>query len=145
MDYREIAKELLGKKAELKNAYASLGDELTMLENEKYSVKRCMCDTSVAKGGGSRYEEYITNLIYMTDNTGFRRRVVKRELDMIETGMAVLDDYEKDLLETFFVKKLKKAPEVLSEKWYKERSQIYADRNSALIKFTRAVYGVIHL
>ena len=34
MDYREAAKELLAKKIELKNAYVSLGDEITMLENE---------------------------------------------------------------------------------------------------------------
>lgn len=145
MDYREIAKELLGKEIELRNAYSSLGDELTMLENEKFSVNHHTCDTATTKGGGSKYEEYITNLIFMTDNTALRRRVVKRELDMIETGMSVLDDYEKDLLDVFFVRKAKKAPEILSVKWFKERSQIYADRNLALNKFTRAVYGVIHL
>ncbi len=145
MDYREIAKQLLSKKVELKNAYVTLGDELTMLENEKYSVKSCTTDSAVAKGGGSKYEEYMTNLIFLSDNTEFRRKVVKRELDMIESGMAALSDYEKDLLEVFYVKKEKNAPEVIYDRWYKERSQVYADRNAALIKFTRAVYGVIHL
>ncbi len=145
MDYREVAKQLLAKKIELKNAYATLGDELTMLENEKYSIKSCFGDTSAAKDGGSKYEEYITNVIYLCDTTEFRRRVVKREIDMIESGLSVLSDYEKDLIDVFFVKKLKNAPEVIYDKWFKERSQVYLDRNAALVKFTRAVYGVIHL
>ena len=69
MDYREAAKELLAKKIELKNAYVSLGDEITMLENEKFAIRKCVGDTAVAAGGGSKYEEYITNLIFISDNT----------------------------------------------------------------------------
>ena len=61
MDYREAAKELLAKKIELKNAYVSLGDEITMLENEKFAIRKCVGDTAVAAGGGSKYEEYITS------------------------------------------------------------------------------------
>ncbi len=145
MDYRETAKELLAKKIELQNAYAALTDEINMLESEKYSVKSVVGDTSVAKGGGSKYEEYITNLIYIYDNTDFRRKVVRRQLDMIEKGFSVLSEYEQDVLEVFFVQKKKYAPDILSGRWYKERSAVYTDRNVALNKFTRAVYGVLHL
>ena len=145
MDYREAAKELLAKKLELKNAYVSLGDEITMLENEKFAIRKCVGDTAVAAGGGSKYEEYITNLIFISDNTSLRRRVVRRELDMIEQGMAELSEYEQDLMDVFFVRRAKNATEIIAEKWFKERSQIYSDRAVALNKFTRAVYGVIHL
>lgn len=145
MDYREAAKELLAKKIELKNAYVSLGDEITMLENEKFAIRKCVGDTAVAAGGGSKYEEYITNLIFISDNTSMRRRVVRRELDMIEQGMAELSEYERDLMDVFFVRRAKNATEIIAEKWFKERSQIYSDRTVALNKFTRAVYGVIHL
>ena len=55
MDYREAAKELLAKKIELKNAYVSLGDEITMLENEKFAIRKCVGDTAVAAGGGSKF------------------------------------------------------------------------------------------
>lgn len=145
MDYREAAKELLAKKIELKNAYVSLGDEITMLENEKFAIRKCVGDTAVAAGGGSKYEEYITNLIFISDNTSLRRRVVRRELDMIEQGMAELSEYEQDLMDVFFVRRAKNATEIIAEKWFKERSQIYSDRAVALNKSTRAVYGVIHL
>ena len=74
-----------------------------------------------------------------------RRRVVRRELDMIEQGMAELSEYEQDLMDVFFVRRAKNATEIIAEKWFKERSQIYSDRTVALNKFTRAVYGVIHL
>lgn len=119
MDYREAAKELLAKKIELKNAYVSLGDEITMLENEKFAIRKCVGDTAVAAGGGSKYEEYITNLIFISDNTSLRRRVVRRELDMIEQGMAELSEYEQDLMDVFFVRRAKNATEIIAEKWFK--------------------------
>ena len=38
MDYRNYAIDLLKRKTQLEAAYESLGYELEMLENEKYSV-----------------------------------------------------------------------------------------------------------
>ena len=58
---------------------------------------------------------------------------------------AELSEYEQDLMDVFFVRRAKNATEIIAEKWFKERSQIYSDRAVALNKFTRAVYGVIHL
>ena len=40
-----------------------------------------------------------------------KRRVVRRELDMIEQGMAELSEYEQDLMDVFFVRRAKNATE----------------------------------
>lgn len=81
----------------------------------------------------------------MIDHTMFRKRTVERQLKMIANGLSVLDDYERDLLEVFYIYKVKSPAEVIMKKHYKERSQVYADRKKALIKFTRGIYGIVHI
>jgi|LSQX01.1.fsa_nt_gb hypothetical protein len=146
MDYTERAIDLLRNRNQLINANATLAEELEMLESEKYSAKHsAVSDTTVARDGGSRYEEHLINIISMIDHTVFRKKTVERQLKMIENGLSVLEDYERDLLEVFYIKNIKSAPEVVSKKYFKERSQIYADRKKALIKFTRGIFGIVHL
>lgn len=146
MDYRNISKDLLRRKNELINAKKTLEDEICMLENEKYAVRsKAVSDPTVAKGGGSKYEEHLVNLIVLIDNSYFRKKIVERELKMISNGMQALDIYETDLLECFYIHEIMDAAEKISNKYYKERSTVYRDKNTALEKFTRAVYGVIYM
>lgn len=146
MDYIERAIDLLQNRNQLLNAKIVLDEELEMLESEKYSAKHsAITDTTVARDGGSKYEEHLINLISMIDHTMFRKRTVERQLKMIANGLSVLDDYERDLLEVFYIYKVKSPAEVIMKKHYKERSQVYADRKKALIKFTRGIYGIVHI
>lgn len=146
MDYIERAIDLLQNRNHLLNAKTVLDEELEMLESEKYSAKHsAITDTTVARDGGSKYEEHLINLISMIDHTMFRKRTVERQLKMIANGLSVLDDYERDLLEVFYIYKVKSPAEVIMKKHYKERSQVYADRKKALIKFTRGIYGIVHI
>lgn len=146
MDYIERAIDLLQNRNQLLNAKTVLDEELEMLESEKYSAKHsAITDTTVARDGGSKYEEHLINLISMIDHTMFRKRTVERQLKMIANGLSVLDDYERDLLEVFYIYKVKSPAEVIMKKHYKERSQVYADRKKVLIKFTRGIYGIVHI
>ena len=56
-----------------------------------------------------------------------------------------LTDYQKDLIEGFFIEKTIGIADDLMERWYKERSSLYRDRTRALDTFTRSVYGVLQL
>lgn len=146
MDYRDYAKDLLERRNELMKAKTSLTAEIDMLETEKYSVQHsAITDTSVARDGGSKYEEHLVNLITVMDNTVFRKRMVDRQLMMITNGLSILDDYEKDIIEAFYIYKIKAPAEVIMKKYYKERSQVFEDKKRTLEKFTRGIYGIVHL
>ena len=58
-------------------------------------------------------------------------------------NLGFLTEYEKDIINGFFVTETKYAADKLMEKFYKERTMIYNDRSKALEKFTRAIYGMI--
>lgn len=144
MDYRDIAKDLLTHKAEYLGARDTLKNEIDMLMNEKYTAKSAViCDTSVTKGGASKYEEHLVNLIVMIDDATFRKGIVDRKLRQLDAGFSLLDDYERDLLNTYYVFKVKTPTEIIMKKFHKERTQVNVDRNRALDKFTRGVYGIV--
>ncbi len=142
MDYKEYAKDLLGRKKNLVSAYSAIKSELEYLEQEKIACKTALLNNS---SDNSVYDERIINILTDIEDCRFRRSVVERELIKIEKGMNGLDEYQKDLLSGFFIEDEKDATENLMEKWFKERSTLYRDRNRALETFTRSVFGVLQL
>ncbi|MDL2287359.1 hypothetical protein LJB90_02185 [Eubacteriales bacterium OttesenSCG-928-G02] len=146
MNYIDISVDLLKRKQQLTNAKSNLEDELLMLENEKFSTRhRALSDPSVAEGGGNKYEEHLVNLIVLIDNAYFRKKVVERELKMIENGLNSLSEYEVDLLDCFYMSRVKDPLGTMINKYYKEKSSINADKRVALEKFTRSVYGLLSM
>ena len=144
MDYREYAKDLLARKNNLVSAYGAIKSELDFLEQERLDCKTTIANCSGSEDSGN-YEERLINILADIDDCRFRRNVVERELLKIEKGMNGLSDYEKDIINAFFVERSHGAADDLMERWYKERSSLYRDRNRALESFTRSVYGVLQL
>ncbi len=140
MDYKEYAKDLLSRKTNLVSAYSAIKQELEYLEFEKN-----VCKSKQMDDAAGNYDERLINILTDIEDCRFRRSVVERELIKIEKGMNGLSDYQKDILEHFFISREKDAPEALMERWCKERSAIYRDRNRALETFTRSIYGVLQL
>lgn len=143
MDYKKYAKELLCRKKNLVAAYSTINQELESLETEKNACKAGFADRSPGDAGdhAGRLMFVISNI----EDCRLRRGVVERELTMIERGMSGLTDYQKDLLECFFVERNSHSADLIMERYYKERSSVYRDRNRALEEFTRSVYGVLQL
>lgn len=145
MDYRDYAKDLLARKKNLVSAYSSIKSELMSLEREKDDCKAAIERLKITGGDLTKYDDRLINLLADLDDCRFRRSVVERELMKIEKGIAGLNDYQKDIIDAFFVEQYPYAVEDLMEKWFKERSTLYRDRNRALESFTRSVYGVLQL
>ena len=143
MDYKQYAKDLLCRKKNLVSAYSAIQAELDSLELEKAACKSSAFNCG--ENGDGAYSRRLINTISSIEDCRLRRNVVERELKMIENGMNSLSDYQKDLLEYFFVDKQSAAAETIMSRYYKERSSIYRDRNKALEEFTRSVYGVLQL
>lgn len=146
MDYREYSKDLLSRKKNLVSAYAAIKTELSCLEREKLTCKSVAANLHQDDSRGKAiYEDRLINILADIEDCRFRQSVVERELLKIEKGMSDLTDYQKDIINNFFVEKSGTAVEDLMLRWYKERSSLYRDRAKALDQFTRSVYGVLQL
>ena len=145
MDYREYSKDLLSRKKNLVSAYSAIKAELESLEREKLACKSHVLNSQDEEACGIQYEERLINVLADMDDCRFRLSVVERELLKIEKGMNGMTDYQKDLIDSFFVEQNRHAADNLMERWFKERSSLYRDRTKVLDQFTRSVYGVLQL
>ncbi len=145
MDYREYAKDLLARKNSLISAYGAIKEELTVLEREKVACKKLMNECECLGRDKSIYDDRFINTLACLDDSRFRLSVVERELRKIEKGMSLLNDYERDLIDTFYVERVLDAVDLIMERYYRERSTVYRDKNRVLDIFTRAVFGVLQL
>ena len=143
MNYCDFARDLLRNKRQLEASYENISFQLETLEIEKFSASGNSACCAPKKGGGSTYEDKLVSLIMLTDRYREKLKNLSKSLAAIELGLSVMDDYEKDLLNAFYVYGLKDAADSLSAKYYKERAQVYRDRMESLKKFTRAVFGVV--
>lgn len=128
--YTKIAEKMLARKSLVEIARETLEDEIRFLEGE-------LADPTI--GECPRRERLNTK----AQDVRHRLRALYEESERMERGYAVLTEYQKDLLDLFFVHRTKDCVEELSERHQKERSAIYRDRKKALETFTMAVYGTL--
>lgn len=142
MDYRVFSTQLLESKRRMEAAYLNLTDEIAMLEEAKSSVATGCCNGAPITGSGAnRYEERLVKLIDLCDDLKLRRKNIETNLECIERGFTPLTDYEKDLLNCFYVYGGKGVADKMMSRYHKERSTIYRDKDKALNHFTQALYG----
>lgn len=142
MDFRVFSTQLLENKRRMEAAILNITDEIALLEESKVSVKTSAPGGAPISGtGANRYEDRLIKLICLCDELKQRRRNIEINLACIERGMQPLSDYERDLLNGFYVFGGKNAAERMMSKHHKERSSIYRDKDKALTHFTQALYG----
>ncbi len=142
MDLRDLSTQLLKNKRHMEAALENIKDELTLLEESKVSVKVSAPGGAPISGtGANRYEDRLVKLISICDVLRSRRKNIETNLACIERGLETLHDYERDLLNAFYVFGGKYAAERMMSKHHKERSTVYRDKDRALKHFTQALYG----
>ncbi len=143
MDYKEQAKDLLSRKNSLISAYSGIKTELAQLEDAKASCQTFITNAEKLGRSADIYQDHLINILADMEDCRFRKSIVERELLKIEKGLNGLNEYQKDLINTFFVEKTLGGAEDIMLRWRRERSTVYRDRVRVLEDFTRSVYGVL--
>lgn len=141
MNWKEEAKrELRGYEA-LKASIPNLSDTLAEIAAAKTSL-RSASDPSPIYGGGSTYEDRLTNLLTKEAAVKDLLRASRFRLRRIERGLAALSEEERAVALCFSAHRSGEAVEILTERLGLEQAQIYRIWNEALRRFTIAEYGL---
>ncbi len=122
MNWIEEAKEKLNRFDEKKRLVVSAGNELAQLEaNEELTAEQLSrCD-------------YLRGVI----------RSAKWWVQYVHSGMAMLDEEERLVLERFYIYPRKGNLDLLCYELDRQKSVVYVRRDKALHHFTLAMFGVI--
>ncbi len=144
MNWKRIAMDDLKKYMQYQTATENLSAEIKMLEEQLDGLRSPGGSTPV-QGGTSCYEDRIINNIVKRDRLQFNLKIVRCRMASIERGLQNLTQEEHTVLYYFYINRPNCPVDIIRDKLYLEQSRIYQIKDTALYKFTVAMYGVVDL
>lgn len=141
MDYREHAIDELSR---LRQNYTSVENIKSRIVEMETSLKSAGGGTGGAapsNGGGNKTEEKWLSLISRIGDEKERLRGITRSIKRIERALSVIGEDEARILKELYV--IGRNVDEVANILHTSRATAYRMRDSALIKFTRALYGAV--
>jgi len=143
MKWSDCAIQDLRKYKHLKASLESIPERMEALRCRFEYIKGAATDKVPVKGGSSRYEDNLLDIIVEKERLKYLYRANKTLLDLIERGLASLDETERLVLDRFYIDRPKNHIKKLMEELNYEKSRVYEIKDQALYKFTIAMYGIV--
>ena len=140
MNWKNEAIERLSRYDAMKGALLSLPEELKRLEAEAINLKAVRTDKVVVKSGADNGDALINNLVSQ-EEIRYALAQAKRWVKTTDRALSILLPEEKLVLHRMYVSRERGVIDRLCMELGCEQSSIYRKRDSALRKFTIALYG----
>lgn len=143
MDWkREAADKLKCYEAKLTSFERSRA-ELLRLEDEMTRIRSATTDGTPVSGGTNTREDAMVNNIVRREELQLAVKEAKAWVKIVDSGLAVLDEEERHILDRFYIHRAKGNVERLCEELHLEKTRVYELKDKALRHFTLALYGVV--
>lgn len=124
-----------------KQALINIPDQIRELEEKMTSIRSQTADSvSVKGGGGSRDDAYLNNIV-ARDRLQANLEEARRAVSRVSGALNILTDEEKEILERFYMNPEKGVSFNLADERNVDRKTVYRLKDTALAKFTCAMYG----
>lgn len=126
-----------------KQALINIPDQIKELEEKLASIRVQSTDSISVKGcSGSRDDAYLNNIV-ARDQLAANLEEARRAVSRVNGALSILTQEEKELLERFYMTREKAAADNLADELHIDRKTVYYRKDTALKKFTIAMYNGI--
>lgn len=143
MNWQNEAIEDLKKYSQMKESLQNIQERITALELDLQTVKSKNFDAEPVQGGVDKYEDHVINNIVERQRLECAYNATEKIVNLIEKGLASLDEKERLVLQRFYIDSAKKHVEKLMEELNYEQRRIYQLKDKAIFKFTITMYGIL--
>jgi len=123
-------------------ALESIPKEIKRLESAYTGIRSATTDGTPVSGGGNTREDTMLSNIVHRDELKRRLKEARLWVSQVDKALAILDDEERLVLDKFYIHRAKGNVGELCERLNVEQATVYRKRDSALRRFTIALYGV---
>lgn len=142
MDWKQEAIDKLRDYEAHKKALDNIPLELERLGAAYTGIRAARVDgTPRAGSSGNRREDAMLSNIVHRDELKRRLKEARLWVAQVDKALSVLDDEERLVLDRFYIHRAKGAIEDLCGRLHVEQATVYRKRDSALRRFTLALYG----
>ena len=125
-----------------RKALENIPRELRRLEEAFVGIRSAATDGTPVVGGGNSREDSLLSNVTHREELARTRRQAEAWVEMVESGLGVLDDDERLVLDRFYIHRSKGNVDRLCQELCLEKTAIYERREKALRHFTIALYGI---
>ncbi len=142
MNWKREAIDKLKNYEAHREALENIPKEIKRLESAYAGIRSATTDGTPVSGGGNTREDFMLSNIVHRDELKRRLREARLWVAQVDKALAVLDDEERLVLDRFYIHRAKGNVGELCERLNVEQATVYRKRDSALRRFTIALYGV---
>lgn len=143
MDWKRESIDKLKCYEAKQSSYNRAKEELRRLESEKTRIRSAVSDGTPVRGGTNTREDALVNNIAHQEELKRAMKEARSWVRMVESGLDILDDEERHILDRFYIHRAKGNVDRLCEELHLEKTRVYELKDRALRHFTLALYGVV--
>ena len=142
MNWKREAIDKLKNYEAHKQAMENIPREIKRLESAYTGLRSASTENAPVSGGGGTREDCVLSNIVLRDELKRRLKEARLWTAQVDKALAVLGEEEKLVLDRFYIHRAKGNAGELCERLNVEQATVYRKRDSALRRFTIALYGV---
>lgn len=144
MNWKREAENDLRNYKYARESIENIKERIRITELKMTSIKSATADSTPVMGGGNRYEDMMLDSITEKERLLILLRERKKHCDLIEKGLAALNEREAIAVQRFLIDGIGYAAAVdrLRDELHCEEAQLNRIRNAALYHFTLAMFGI---
>ena len=143
MNWKNEAIEKLEQYGARRQSLRSIPEEIALLESAAANIRGIACDSAHVKGIGSGREDMLLSNLMKREELNWVLEQTQRWVGLVESGLSVLSDEERSILEAFYIRGEKGAANRLAEELAMDVKTVYRKKDAALRRFTIALCGCV--
>ena len=143
MNWKTEAADKLRQYEARRNSLKSIPAEIEQIRISRAAIRSATADASPVRGGGSGREDMLLSSIVKEEELERSLEMARKWVDLVDAGLEILTEDERLVLDRFYLRPSKGAAERAATDLGVDVKTAYKRKDSALRRFTIALYGSV--
>ena len=140
INWKKEAIEELKRLEDLKESIHHLNERIELTQNQLYNISAVQIGERVG-GSGDGDDVRLSKMVELEELKA-RKLITEKRVQLLQDCLDKLSEEQRLILNRFYIRHTNDYIEELEEVLYKSRTQIYQEKDRALRRLVRLLYGI---
>ena len=140
INWKKEAIEELKRLEDLKESIHSLNERIELTQSQLYNISAVQIGERVG-GSGDGDDVRLSKMVELEELKA-RKLITEKRVQLLQDCLDKLSEEQRLILNRFYIRHTNDYIEELEEVLYKSRTQIYQEKDRALRRLVRLLYGI---
>ena len=140
INWKKEAIEELKRLEDLKESIHHLNERIELTQNQLYNISTVQIGERVG-GSGDGDDVRLSKMVELEELKA-RKLITEKRVQLLQDCLDKLSEEQRLILNRFYIRRTSDYIEELEEVLFKSRTQIYYEKDNALRRLVRLLYGI---